>query len=412
MGSVRQMAKVIRFPKRIGKVATHPQFRHVRYPPAGYQILTNGRPTRVTMRDLVRVVTRLLDVAAYSIDKMSIWTLARFLRTRSLLPFGAGEPIYVPSYPVVIGNEPWFIEIEDLTTLFEPFVTSGKTAAIDIRAHEVFPIVRWLLEDRSCRGILTHIQETKVGVGQLFASEVISTKTHFIKVPYLPGDPMTTPPAPIRRQFAEPLRLFFNNSWHQIPSNFFVRGGLFVLNACEQLVRDGVPIHLTIRSKLPREIARRYRSLLSNPVVTVVDGYLDWHSYSSLMGGCHVYLLPAARVHVYSLLEAMYHGLAILTSDGWGIGNYITTQVNGLMLPGVYGLASWQGANGQLSEDYEPMRRNNRELEENLYRTLLELIDDEDRRLRLATAGQAFVKRDLSIERFNAEFGAFLEQIL
>jgi hypothetical protein len=412
MDSVGQMTKVIRFPVRIGKVAAHPQFRHVRYPPAGYQILTTDRPARLTLRDRLRIGTRLIDVVAHSVDKVSLRTVDRFLRTRSCLPFGAGEPIYVPSFPVVIGSEPWFIEIEDLTTLFDPFIINGKTAAIDIRTHEMFPIVRWLLEDRSCRGIMTHIQETKAGLGRLFASQVISTKTRFIKVPYLPDDPMTRPPAPARRRFAEPLRLFFNNSWHQIPSNFFVRGGLFVLTACERLVREGVPIHLTIRSKLPPEIVDRHRSLFSNPAVTVVDRYLDWQSYSSLMGGSHVYLLPAARVHVYSLLEAMYHGLAILTSDGWGIDNYITPEVNGLVLPGIYGLASWQSANGQLNEDYEPMRRDNRELEDNLYATLLELIDDEDRRLQLAATGQTFVKRELSIERFNTEFGAFLDQIL
>ena len=65
-----------------------------------------------------------------------------------------------------------------------------------------------------------------------------------------------------------------------------------------------------------------------------------------------------------------------------------------------------------LSEDYDPMRRDNREFEDNLYVTLSRLIDDDDRRAQLAVAGQVFVKRDLSIERFNAEFGAFLEKIL
>ena len=36
------------------------------------------------------------------------------------------------------------------------------------------------------------------------------------------------------------LRLFFNNSWHGEGHNFYVRGGLFVLKACERLYRDGV----------------------------------------------------------------------------------------------------------------------------------------------------------------------------
>jgi len=108
----------------------------------------------------------------------------------------------------------------------------------------------------------------------------------------------------------------------------------------------------------------------------------------------------------------MYHGLAVVTSDGWGIGNYVAHRVNGRMLPGLYGLVSWQSANGQLSENYEPMSCDNHELEDSLYATLRELISYDDRRSQLATAGQTFVTRELSIERFNAEFGAFLGQIL
>jgi len=157
------MVTVIRFPasrktfKRIGNVAAHPQFRHVRHPPVGYRILTNDRPAGVTLRDLLRIGIRLTDIVTHSAGKVSMWNVARFLLTRELLPFGAGEPIFVPSFPLVIGNEPWFIEIEDLTTLFFPFIHNGKTAAIDIRTHEVFPIVKRLLEHRSCLGILTHI---------------------------------------------------------------------------------------------------------------------------------------------------------------------------------------------------------------------------------------------------------------
>lgn len=413
-----QAGTAIHFPtsdktfNRIGNVAAHPQFRHVRHPPPGYRILTDERVSRVTLRDLLHIGRRVLDVAVDSVGKVSIQTVARFLWTRKLSPLACGEPIFVPSFPLVIGNEPWFIEIEDLTTLFFPFVHNGQTAAIDIRKHDVFPIVRRLLEHPSCLGIFTHIEETKAGLDKLFASDVISAKTRFIKVAYLPGKPEIAPPVVTKRPSAEPLRLFFNNSWHQAPMNFLLRGGLFVLNACERLFRDGAPFHLTIRSQLPPEIGERYRSLLSSPAVSIFGGYLDWQSYSMLMSGCHVYLLPAARVHVYSLLEAMYHGLAVVTSNGWGIGNYVTHAVHGLMLPGLYGLASWQSDNGQLSENYEPMRRDNREVEDNLYVTLRGLIEDDDHRVQLAAAGQTFVRHELSIERFNTEFGAFLEQIL
>src|SRR5574337_1256917 len=112
------MTTAIRFPasykifNRLGNVAAHPQFRHVRHPPLGYRILTNRRPLGVTLRDILRIYACIVDVAAYSAGKMSKRDMARFLLTRRLLPFGTGEPIFVPTFPFVIGNEPWFIEIE------------------------------------------------------------------------------------------------------------------------------------------------------------------------------------------------------------------------------------------------------------------------------------------------------------
>jgi glycosyltransferase involved in cell wall biosynthesis len=415
-GTVKGMTTVVRFPakhKRFRRVAAHPQFRHVRLPPAGYEFLTDERPAGVGFRDLLRTAMRVRDIVLHSGRGASLLTIAQFLRTRVLRSFGTGEPIFIPSFPFTIGTEPWFIEIEDLTTLFEPFVTNGRTSRIDVTTHDVFRIIKRLLEDPACQGILTHVQETKLGIDRLFGSTAISAKTQFIKIGYLPDSSASVPPEPTRqRPDHQALRFFFNNSWSQIPSNFYVRGGLFILNACERLHRDGIPFHLTIRSRMPAEIVKRFGSFLSGPAVTVLDRYMDWRQYSSVMASCHIYLIPSARIHVYSLLEAMYHGLAVVTSDGWGIGNYVTDGVTAVMVPGIYGLVSWQGANGQLCEDYAPMRRGDSAFEDNLYRALRGLIDDDERRLRLATAGQLFVRTDASIERFNAEFGPFLDRIL
>ena len=36
-----------------------------------------------------------------------------------------------------------------------------------------------------------------------------------------------------------------------------------------------------------------------------------------------IYLLPSARIHVVSILQAMSYGLAVVASDGWGIEEYI-----------------------------------------------------------------------------------------
>ena len=36
-----------------------------------------------------------------------------------------------------------------------------------------------------------------------------------------------------------------------------------------------------------------------------------------------IYLLPSARIHVVSILQAMSYGLAVVASDGWGMKNIL-----------------------------------------------------------------------------------------
>ncbi len=42
-----------------------------------------------------------------------------------------------------------------------------------------------------------------------------------------------------------------------------------------------------------------------------------------LHANSHLFVLPAARVHIVSLLQAMAAGLAVVASDGWGIEEHI-----------------------------------------------------------------------------------------
>lgn len=411
------MARIVRFPvthsifKKYGNVGAHPQFRHARTPPAGYKFIMDQCSRGQVLSDARRALPRLIEFVSTGARQTSLSMIYKFLKTRPLRPFGDGELIFVPSFPFAIGSEPWFIEIEDLTTLFIPFIRNGATASLDVRAHAVFPLIKGLLEHPSCKGILTHVEQTKLGIEQLFDSAAISSKTCFIRVPYLPDRVGEGGSTPQRRAPGAPLRLIFNNSWAQHHSSFYVRGGVFAIEACERLWREGLPIHLTIRSRMPPEIVDRYSSFLSSATVSVIDHYLDWESYSALLNKSHVYLLPSARIHVYSLMEAMHHGLAVVTSDGWGIRDYVSPDVTGLMIPGFYGLVSWQGDNGQLNEDYRSMRQTNPGIVHTLCTALRDLARNEDYRLQLAVNGQAYVRDDRSLCRFNVEFGRFLDGI-
>ena len=66
-------------------------------------------------------------------------------------------------------------------------------------------------------------------------------------------------------------------------------------------------------------------------------------------------MLPSALLHGVSILQTMAHGLALVVSDGGGIGVYIEDGKSGLVVSGRYGKCSWMDGNGMLREYYKPL---------------------------------------------------------
>ncbi|GIW79771.1 MAG: hypothetical protein KatS3mg105_1578 [Gemmatales bacterium] len=111
--------------------------------------------------------------------------------------------------------------------------------------------------------------------------------------------------------------------------------------------------------------------------VRVIDRFLPTEDMEDLLASSHIFLLPAARVHIVSLLQAMSYGLALVTSDGWGIEEYVTHEHNGLVVPGRYGKVSWADEEaGMLREDYQPMCTPNRQVIDGLVEAISRLVED------------------------------------
>ena len=151
-----------------------------------------------------------------------------------------------------------------------------------------------------------------------------------------------------------PLDLLFTCSWHQLPVSFFLRGGLDVLRAFETVHERYPHVRLTLRTRLP-ELKPRFRKVLEKCWVRVIDRYLPNDDMDDLMRSSHVFLIPAARIHVVSVLRAMAHGQVVVASDGWGFREYVEHGRNGLIVPGRYGKTSWMDDDGMLREDHAPM---------------------------------------------------------
>jgi glycosyltransferase involved in cell wall biosynthesis len=316
----------------------------------------------------------------------------------------------LPTFPFSHLNEDWFVEIEDITTLFFPYVVNGQTG--DKRLGEIrqYPLIKHLLESPRCKGILTHVGSTKRAVEGVFRSEMITGKVTHIPVAYVPREQVSEDDLDAKRSASE-ARFFFNNSWHQSPINFYLRGGISILEAFEEVLRTEAPVQLVLRSRLPRDLESRFHNVLIDPRVSVMDRFMPNEKYLEILRQSHYFLLPSARLHIVSLLESMYYGAVPIVSDGWGILEHVEDGKTGHVLSGVYGKVSWEDEEtSELREDYTLMYRAPGLVSQSLKDKIEQLVSEPGRRREVALAAHRYVKTNHSIEKFNRSFKDFLDR--
>jgi glycosyltransferase involved in cell wall biosynthesis len=334
----------------------------------------------------------------------------RFLQTRHLqsqLLLGKRDLVFLTSMPYTYGQNPWVIEIEDPTTLFYPLVQNGHTGPLSLRDSPYFPAVKALLEDPACKAVVTHMRSTAELVPALFGSEAVRRKVVYapLGVP-LPARWQRHDPEPP----AAPVHLLFINSWCQVPENFFLRGGLEVLEAFDQLRRKYPQVRLTMRTALPL-LDDHYHRIVESGWVRVVNRFMSAEEMADLHAGSHVFLLPAARVHIVSLLQAMSYGLPVVGSDGWGMEEYLEDGRNGLVVRGRYGKASWADADaGMLRENYEETFTPDPAVVAGLVEAVSRLVEDRELRRRLGRQARRDVETRYTVGRWNEALAAAFDK--
>jgi glycosyltransferase involved in cell wall biosynthesis len=336
--------------------------------------------------------------------------ILRFLQSRhyhsQLLLAHYRGPVFLTSMPYSYGQNPWIVEIEDPTTLFYPLIENGNTANLKIAASPYFPIVKTLLESDSCKGIVTHMKSTAEMVPVLFGSDTIARKVHYTPL----GVKLPRRWQRHNHDANGPIDVVFINSWCQVPANFFVRGGLDVLEAFAVLHERYPQLRLTLRTELP-PLDRYYLRIIETGWVRVIDRFLSGEEMDELLSQSHVFLLPSARVHIVSLLQAMSYGLAVVTSDGWGIEEYVTHERNGLIVKGRYGKTSWVDEEaGMLREDYEPMFTPDPEVIAGLVEAVSRLVEDRSLRRRLGRTARLDVQTTYNLEQWNEGLKSALDR--
>jgi glycosyltransferase involved in cell wall biosynthesis len=146
--------------------------------------------------------------------------------------------------------------------------------------------------------------------------------------------------------------------------------------------------------------------------VQVIDQFLSEPEMEALFNRADIYVLPSARLHVVSVLQAMASGLAIIVSDGWGMAEYISHGRNGLIVRGRYGRTSWMESNGMLREDYQPLFLTDGVVVNGLAEALSSLITDAEMRRSLAQAALDDIATRFSLERWNHDLATAFDRAL
>ena len=437
---------------RSGDCGRHPQFNHTAEPPPGYRFTCSAPAAVETPRvkepsrwaklaraaaripgmfpALIRSVIGVFRGAPHvplaerlrllgALTRFTVallrrgagpLALARFVHTRHFLSQLLLAPskglVFLTSMPYTFGQRPWVIEIEDPTTLFYPLIQNGQTSGLRIEESPYLPIVKALLESEQCKGVVTHIQSTAELVPTLFGSEAIRKKVFYQPLG------VRLPARWQRHQEKNPdeIHLLFINSWCQVPENFFVRGGLDVLEAFAILHERYPQLRLTMRTSLPA-LDAHYHRILETGGVRMIHRFLTADEMAALHADSHIFLLPAARIHIVSLLQAMSYGLAVVGSDGWGMEEYLHHERNGLVVKGRYGKVSWADEKaGLLREDYEPMYTPDPEVIQGLVEAVSQLVEDGDLRARLGRAARADVETKYTLARWNEGLKAVFDR--
>ncbi len=252
-------------------------------------------------------------------------------------PDGA-DLVIVPTFPHFDGSVPWVVCIEDWVTLYHPSLLNGSTAGVNVLHHPKTKELRKQFSNPNFRGIICHHRGTFCDLMMLG----LTSKLYYVPLGLKHQE---------RNRVGEKddLTFTFINSWRAGDGNFINRGGMIVLECFRRCIEQELTgWKLNILSDIPRTIDTTWITGRQN--VEWIRHHVPHDQFDGFIRNTDCILLPSHRVHVHSILYPFSFGIPVVSSDGWGIGDYVINGWNGYRLEGVNGITTWH--NLVMREDY------------------------------------------------------------
>lgn len=392
-------------------IATYPGYRFdFTLSPADATHLKQANAAAATLRGQLQALT-----PAPSAELVEEFIVSRGLQTQAMM-LAPCDLHFLHTAPLTLGVKPWILHIEELITLFAPFVWHGTSANVKIREVPAYRMVKQLLEAPACRAVFSHLRHSYEFLPVLFDSEALAAKVHHIPLG-LEFSAAATKKIAERQQArgqSSGTTFLFTNSWSQEEGSFILRGGADVLGAFIELVAKHPTARLIIFSKLPvsfygegfAEFARRL------PNVHIIETRVSDDELVDLMLAADVFLIPSVGLHALSILRAMYCGLPVVVSDAPGNDEFVRHDETGLVVEGRRGKTAWYDDIGFLHQTFEPVfGKSLGAFAGNLFRVMEQMVEDKERRLRIGQAARQHALREHGIEAWRAGFVRLLDHI-
>ena len=350
-----------------------------------------------------------------SVELVEEFVVSRGLQTQAMM-LAPCDLHFLHTAPLTLGTKPWILHIEEMITLFAPFVWHGTSANVNIRDLPAYRMVKHLLEADACRAVFSHLKHSAEFLPVLFDSPKLAAKVRHVPLG-LEFSPAATKKIVERqdeRGRTPGTTFLFTNSWSHQEGSFILRGGADVLGAFIELVAKYPDARLIVLSPLPVSYYGDKFSAFARklPNVHIIESRVSDDDLVDLLLAADVFLIPSVGLHALSVLRAMYCGLPVVVSDAPGNDEYVKDGDTGLVVEGRRGKTAWYDEVGFLHQTFEPVFGTSLgPFAGNLFRVMEQLVQDPERRRRIGRTAREHVLRHHRIDAWRAGFRRILDGI-
>jgi glycosyltransferase involved in cell wall biosynthesis len=293
--------------------------------------------------------------------------------------------------PLIFRPEPWVVGVECCI----------QFAGYDLRHLQRYRhVVEATLAAPYCRKIICWSEAARRSLLKRLDPEPLERK---VAVVHPAGSPKEI--RPVDGAARRGVKILFVSS-AVTPGGFAPKGGREALEAFRALRPRYPDLELVIRCDVPAALRAQYAG---TPGLRIIDGLIPREALEAEYRTADIFWFPAHTMMSVVMLEAMSHGLPVITTDYFDNAEFVEDGRTGIVFPASQRVPPWDTSPGEVGRALAVI---DPEVVAHLVRATARLVDDPGLRRRLGTAARMEVETGrLSLAHKNRKMKAILDQV-